>query len=494
MRLSFYVLIISFLAGVCWRSLFDIGIAGVGAFLVASLAVCALAQVERFSHTLYIALALFACLCGVVRTEFAERGYESARVYADGTSFVGEGVVVAEPDVRDGHTVLWLELLQPDGRYEKPVHVRVKVPPYPYFAYGDRVEAKGTLVIPRAFMTDTGRTFDYAGYLMKDGVHYELRDAVVKRTGGGEGNPLIDTLLALKHRWLDAVSRLLPEPEASLAGGVIVGAKRALGDEWLEMFRMTGIIHIVVLSGYNLTLVANSIISMTGRLPRLVGFGLGAFGVVCFALMTGGGATVARASVMALLGMLATHIARPYVIVRALALAAFLMVLWNPFVLVFDTGFQLSFVATLGLVLGSPLLAPYFAWLPSAFAFRDIVVATLATQLAVLPLLLYQIGQVSLVAPIVNVLVLPVVSFAMLTGFCAGLFGMLASGLGIPFAWTAHFLLSYIFIVVDLFARVPYASLSLPPTPWWALLGMYLLLVVFVAHKHNTTRAESSGM
>jgi competence protein ComEC len=277
---------------------------------------------------------------------------------------------------------------------------------------------------------------------------------------------------------LSSVSQLLPEPNASLLGGLVVGAKRSLGDEWLDAFRETGIIHIVVLSGYNLTLVANSIVRATAFLPRGVGLGAGIAGIIGFALMVGGGATVVRASVMGILGMLAAYINRPNTLMRMLTIAAVAMVLWNPFVLLYDPGFQLSFLATLGLIYGVAPIEAHLGFITERLGLRGIVAATLATQLAVLPLLLFQVGAVSLVAPIVNVLVLPVIPIVMFIGFLAGLMGFASTTLALPLAWLAHLILSYVFIVVDFFAGIPLSSVTLPDVPLWLLAALYGVLYV----------------
>jgi competence protein ComEC len=195
--------------------------------------------------------------------------------------------------------------------------------------------------------------------------------------------------------------------------------------------------------------------------------------------MVGGGATVVRGSVMAVLGLLAVYVSRTYIVVRGLALAGFCMVLWNPFVLVYDSGFQLSYMATLGLILGAPLFARHLERIPNTFQVREILSATLATQLAVLPLLIYHIGTVSLVAPLVNVLVLPLMPFAMLAGFAAGAVGAVLPLLAYPFAWMTHVLLSYVVWVVEVFARIPYADVAVPPVGWWVAALMYAMLAVW---------------
>jgi competence protein ComEC len=423
---------------------------------------------------------------GVIRTEFAFQNFHKGRIYEDGVSVTGTGVIAHELDVREEHAVLHVRVDTPYP--ENETHLRINVPHYPTYVYGEHIRFKGEVHVPRSFKTETGREFNYEGFLMKDGIQYELREAEVISLHENKGNACIKNILTLKTAWLGAVSRLFPEPSASLVGGVVVGAKQSLGEEILQEFRDTGIIHIVVLSGYNLTLVANSIFRVTRFLPRSLGFGFGTLGILSFALMVGAGATVVRASVMAILGMLATYLQRPYLVLRALVVAGLVMVVWNPFILVFDPGFQLSFLATLGLIFFAPIFSKKLLWIPEALGIREIASATFATQLFVLPLLLYQMGALSLVAPVVNVLTLPVVPPTMFFGFIAGLLGIMQTGIALPFAVVTHVLTSYIFSVVHFFASVSFASIEVPSMHWILVFILYglFLRVMLTQEKHPT--------
>lgn len=490
MYLSFYVLTLSFLAGVFVRSFLELDVATLCFGIVLASVLGILAWARTHVRALYIVLALLACALGVVRTHIAFENYERALVFSSGTHVAAHGVIVAEPDVRENSVVLWIDTVIAG---ETPLRLRVKAPLYPEFAYGDSIAFSGELRAPEAFETETGRVFDYAGFLMKDRIHYELRHATLQYLESGAGNTVRSALYGVKAQWLVGVSQTIPEPMASLVGGVIVGAKQSLGERWLEMFRETGIIHIVVLSGFNLTIVALAIKWLLSRFSPRIATSLAIVGIAAFAVMTGGGATVVRASIMAVIGLFVLSGGEPRILLRMLALAAVCMVMWNPFVLAFDPGFQLSFVATLGLVLGVPVLLPYLAWVPTRFQLRDIVAATLATQCAVLPLLLYSIGAVSLVAPIVNLLVLPLVPFAMLVGFVAGMLGMLSVTLAMPVAWLAYLVFAYMFVVVEVFAMLPVASVALPPVSVFWVVGLYALLGWWVAHRYRTARVVAGG-
>jgi competence protein ComEC len=180
---------------------------------------------------------------------------------------------------------------------------------------------------------------------------------------------------------------------------------------------------------------------------------------------------------MAILVLLASALGRRYDVFRALVFAGTVMVLLNPYLLLFDIGFQLSFMATLGLI----VLLPHFeTWLVTAprrlVALREFFLATAVTQVAVLPLLIYHIGEVSLVAVAVNVLVLPLVPIAMLLTFLTGLLAFIAPGLAVIVGWVATLTLDVIVGIATAFAVLPFASVVVPPIPAWGVGVLYGML------------------
>jgi len=207
---------------------------------------------------------------------------------------------------------------------------------------------------------------------------------------------------------------------------------------------------------------------------------VGSLSIVFFALMTGAGATIVRASIMAILVLLARATGRVSDMTRLLFIAGFIMLLVNPKILVYDSSFQLSFLATFGLLYVSPLVAPYVSRVTDKWGLREVLIATLATQIFVLPAILYKMGEVSLVAVPVNMLVLLAIPLTMLLGFLAGLVGLVSTTLAWPFAFGAFFLLSYELFVVHIFSSIPFATLHISAFPFWAVTLWYLVYVVIL--------------
>jgi competence protein ComEC len=187
---------------------------------------------------------------------------------------------------------------------------------------------------------------------------------------------------------------------------------------------------------------------------------------------------------MAILAIYARASHRTYDALRALAVVAFVMVLWNPFVLAFDPGFQLSGLAMLGLTLFTTAIARYIAWIPERFALREIVASTIATQITVLPLLLYQDGQLSLLALPANVLAMMPIPFAMLASCIAALCGIVFGSPATPVAFPAYATLTYVIWVAHTLAALPFSSITIPVFGVGWVVCAYVVLgsVAFLLH------------
>ena len=370
------------------------------------------------------------------------------------------GVIAREPDERAVMTHLYVET-----DYGL---VLVTTPRGEDWRYGDRVEVVGEIEKPEEFETDLGRTFNYRGYLLAKGVGYMTSFAEVERVSVNEGSAALSFIFKAKGIFIEKIESLIPEPEAGLSLGLLLGVKRALGEDLETDFRRTGIIHIVVLSGYNVMIVVTFILYVLGRLfgTKLSAL-FGIMGIIAFAVLVGFGATVIRASIMACLLLIMGLTGRVYLVLRGLFVAAALMIIWNPYSLAFDVGFQLSFLATLGLIVFSPYLQQKLEVLPEKIGVREFVTATLATQLFVLPLLLYQIGEFSVVAVVVNVLVLPMVAVAMLLSFLTGVSAFVLPPLADLLAFLSYLSLTYIVHIAEWFSDLPLAAFTVPLFPFW---------------------------
>lgn len=482
----FYTGVFGLTSGIFLRSFFDWGrdVVLLLLMLTAVYFVLSYLRGRRYESVFFLGgLFLLSYALGMVRFHSIDSAPSPLEAFVD-TRVVREGVVVREPDVRDTSQHLYIRDEETGALF------LAYADPYLAVAYGDRVNVTGELVLPEPFETELGREFDYPEYLKAHGVREVVYRARVDVLGHGEGHVILTALLTLKQKCIAAIERAIPEPAAGLGEGVLLGVKRAIGEDLEEVFRTVGIIHIVVLSGYNIMIVAEWVMRFFGLFfypkTRLV---LGLSTIVLFALMVGLSATVVRAAIMVALVIIARALGRPFAALRALACAGTVMILHNPYLMVFDPGFQLSFLATLGLVLLSDPLKKRMTLVPEEI--RGVLSTTLATQLCVLPLILFSIGTLSIVSILANILVLPLVPPAMLLTFLTGVVGVLAPSLGVLTGLCAHIVLMYIITVGEVFSRVPFASLAIPVFPWW-IMGLLYALILFVVYRLHRRDLEST--
>ena len=401
------------------------------------------------------------------------------------TSFSGE--IIDEPTITENNQKLTV-LLAPQGLALEPLKAR----PFPTktkillsanldenYQYGDEINFEGTLKKPENFITDQGKEFDYVNYLRKDGIFYVMRYPKIEIISSDNGNFIKNALFYVKDEFLSKMNLAIREPESLLMGGLILGEKSSFNEALRQSFVDTGTIHIVALSGYNVTIVAEWIMKIFSfsSFPKNFGIGAGIITILLFVLMTGGSSTAVRAGIMASLALFARVIGRNYDVGRALVIAGVLMVLVNPFILVFDVSFQLSFIATVAVIFFSPKIEKYFLWITPRFKLRDIISVTCAAYIFVLPFILYKMGNLSLVALPANALILPFIPLTMILGFLTGFAGIVSYFLSVPLGLLSQFFLHYELFVINFFSNIPFAALSIPNFPFILTLLVYTYFI-----------------
>lgn len=421
-------------------------------------------------------LCVFVIFGAALYSVFAPPTVSPALTSALDTETVIEGVVSRDPDIREKFIFLTVDVLSVNGEEAKG-KILASVDRFSDINYGVRVLISGKLKLPESFETDDGRTFNYPKYLLAHGVTHTVQFANVEVIGSGEGNHIVATLLGLKHALVEGIQRALPEPESALLAGLLLGEKQSLGEKITESFRNAGVVHIIVLSGYNVALVIGAILFIAQRIfSRGVALAVAGVGILAFVVMTGATETGVRASVMALIVLLAQFLRRPTEGVRVLLIAGAGMALFNPYLVLFDLSYQLSMLATLGLVLFSNPLQKRMQFVPETLGLREIVATTVATQITVLPLLIFSIGSVSVVSLIANILVLPAVPAGMLFGFLASAISLLSSVLAFPFTALAYAVLHYIIQISVWLGSFSFSAFAIPAELSLETLGMLLAL------------------
>jgi competence protein ComEC len=390
-----------------------------------------------------------------------------------------EGVIMDYPDVRDTRSQYRLaadRLVLGDHQLDVTGDVLVEAPRFPVYVYGDRLRATGRLQTPGG-MPD----FDYQRYLAQKGIFSLLRHASVEETSARKGSSLRGALYAARTRLSTVIDRLLPEPVAALANGMLLGIESGISDEVDEAFKATGASHVIIISGSNIALFSGVLMTWATRAAGRRRAALPVVALIAaYVVLIGADAAAFRAGIMGVLVVLAAYFGRRTTAYVSLCAAVIVLTAVNPLSL-WDLGFQLSFLATLGLILFTrpmsnrlqtfvtqrlPRLAPRATGL-----LVETLVVTSAAQVATAPLLLYTFGRFSPVSLLVNALIMPVQPAVLAGGFAALGAGVVWEPLGRLVAVIPWVCLKYTIAVVELGAQLPGASVSVGgDSGAWALL------------------------
>ena len=280
----------------------------------------------------------------------------------------------------------------------------------------------------------------------------------------------------------------LPEPTSSFGLGILIGQRNTLPNELTNQLIMVGLVHIVAVSGYNLTILVRAVgrLKMGSKYQRLIA-SLLLIGL--FVLITGFAASIVRAAIISILSLWAWYYGREIRPILIITFAGALTGLVNPFYVWGDLGWYLSFLAFFGVLMIAPMVAKkLFKKEPKLLGM--VVLETLAAELMTLPLIMMSFNQLSLVGLIANALVVPLIPFAMLFAAIAATAGMFVPAIAGWFAWPANILLTYILDVARALSSIPgiflHRSVSIV-----GMLGLYgvILLTLLLAQRHKTPKA-----
>ncbi len=416
--------------------------------------------------------------------------------YNDGETVTLTGLVVDEPDVRDEFVNLRVEVSQvtlPDGgSYPVTGLVLVRAGRFPVVGYGARVEVNGRLETP-----PENPEFSYKEYLARQGIHSLISRPTLTVLAENQGHPLYQAIFAFKNRTQTLIQQLLPNPQAALLTGILLGNDNGIPPDLGEAFRTTGLTHIIAISGFNISLIIAVLVGLSAPMAGRRGSAVFAIvGVVLYTLLVGASASVVRAAIMGSLFLIANRwLGRPNFAYASLFVAGVGMTLVNPFTL-WDVGFQLSFMATLGLMIyATPFTewtrARLLRWLEAHTVNRvmgllsEAILLTMAAQVLTLPLMIGYFQQVSLISLVANAFVLPAQPGVMLWGGLAVITGYVIPAVGQMVGWVAWLFLTYTITLVRLFAAVPGAAVPVHISPAGVVLiyGVIVLLTWYAGQE-----------
>ncbi len=368
---------------------------------------------------------------GALRVDFYESNFPKNLPFGKNVELVGE--VVEEVDKREGYQNVYFKT--------ELGEILVKTDVFAKISYGDEFLISGKLEEP-----GDKADFSYKNYLERYGVFSLIKNPKLKFQN--HQNSFFSYLFSLKNALQFRINQLYPEPEAGFVSGLLLGSRRGMSQDISEAFKTVGLTHIVAISGYNISLIILLIFSLFSFLRLKLRVILSIFLISLFILLVGPTAAVVRAGIMGFLTLWALYGGRKTQVYFALLWSMFFMVLFNPYILFYDVGFQLSFASTFGLISFSPIFKRYFPKLNESLSL------TLSAQIVTLPFIAFSFGRLSLISPLANLLAAPLIPVCMLLSGLSLIFGKFV-------ALPANFFLWAVLEVAKLLSKVPFAGVEL---------------------------------
>lgn len=295
-------------------------------------------------------------------------------------------------------------------------------------------------------------------------------------------------LIGIRKKYEDIISKTLSEPQAGLLSGILLGSRADLSEKLSELLSKTGVIHIVALSGYNITIIS-AFMTLIGRgFSKKYVFWFSTVGIWAFVFATGLSPSVVRAAIMGTLLLVASNFGRKSSATISILFASVLMVYLNPNILLYNIGFQLSFAAVCGILFLAPIIEKLLKFENKFWS--SMIIATLSAQLFTTPLISYYFERISLISPVTNLFILPFVPIVMLLGFVSSSVGLLSLWLSLKLSIINWALLSYFVKVVEFLGYFKYSEIHYSMSAI-TLVGIYLIIfeiIIILNMKINEKR------
>ncbi|MEK9180528.1 MAG: ComEC/Rec2 family competence protein [Patescibacteria group bacterium] len=348
----------------------------------------------------------------------------------------------------------------------------VETGPEPRYEYGDTLKISGKVSPPQ--------DNSYGKYLAKEKLSGTIFDPQLVFVSAGGGNRALAFFIRAKNKIGDAYRRLLTPAEAALLSGITLGTSGDFPKTFLDALSLSGLRHIIAISGSNMSIIISIVLTAClFFLPRRPAFVI-TFAVVClFTALTGFSVSALRAAIMAFIAGLAKETGRVYAPANALTLAAVVLTLANPKVLVFDAGFQLSFLAVLGIIYLVPVLTRALGIRDFGFmSWKQIFLMTVAAQAMTAPILIVQFQNFSLTAFVANMLVLGFIPLVTIGGFILAILSFLFYPAAALFSFFVAPFADLIILIVNLSAKI--AVLFNPSLGFTGIAVYYSALILFI--------------
>jgi len=436
-------------------------------------------------------LAFGLCLIflgfGILRYQTVLENFDKQEIknfinFSEQIEFIGK--VIKDPDIKENSVNLLVDIEKVTiNKISISIsgEILVLTNRYPEYQYGDKLSINGLLKEPRIF-----EDFNYRNYLRKDnisGVIYSPEILILEKDSILFKNRLYKRILYFKNKMREIISQNLSPPQNSILSAIILGDKKNISEEWKEKLNKTGVRHITAVSGMHIVILTSILMGLLINIgfSRDKAFYFTILFISLYITFIGFPASAVRAGVMAGILLLAQKTGRISQGQRSITFAATIMLFQNPFLLKDDVGFQLSFLAVLGIIYVLPIFQNWLKFISDNkyLNIRDILSMTFSAQIFTLPILIYNFGYISLVSPLTNILIVPILPFVMISGFIFCFIGVFWQFLAWIFSFPAWFLLTYIIKMINLLYKIPFICFNIKIS-WTYFIIFYILLFGFV--------------
>lgn len=469
---------LSFTIGVFFNSIIKIPQLLTLGFLIAALVL--ISVLWKYKNLVILGFCIIFLVLVIWRHQSAEAQISNNKlqIYNDKEQNITLiGIITTEPDIKEKTQTLTMkseQLTIDTSETNISGKVLISAWKYPEYEYGDKLKITGKLKTPAEDING----FNYRNYLLKDGVYSVMAWPKIELIEKNQGNIIYKYLFSFKNKLKESVNLVMAPPQSGLLEALFFGDEGNISKEWKDKFNLTGTRHITAVSGMNITIISALILNFLLFLGlwRSQAFYISVILLILYILMIGAPASAVRAGIMGCLFLTAQHFGRMSSASRAIVFASTSMLFLNPLLLRLDVGFQLSFLAMMGLVYLQPIFLDFFKKIPNIFQLRYALAATISAQIFTLPILIYNFGRIPITSPLTNILIVPFLSIITILGFIFSFLGMIFHALGLVLSWPAWLLLTYILKVIDLFSKIPFVSITLSNIHWIWLAIFYLIL------------------
>lgn len=423
---------------------------------------------------------IFLCL-GVFRYAYALPNFDDRNFvsFYNGKKVEIEGVVCNEVDERINKSFLAVcsKKIKFAGK-EQGVYGKIRVTTrlYPQYSYGDAILFSGKLEAPKPF-----DDFSYDRYLARYSIHSVISYPKIKILSRHQGNVMYEKILNMKNFLTHIVDANMHEPQASILNAIVFGKRGGMPDEIQNQMAQSGIIHLIAISGSHITLIIAMLMAVAPYfyVSRGKAFYIISFLIILYTILIGWPASAVRAAVMGWIAAFAIKNGRLANTKNTLIFAASIMLLFNPFILRDDIGFQLSFAAVWGIFTFIPMWQERFENIPESFGLKEVLLMTLAAFVSTFPLTLYYFERVSFISPIANIFVVPIFLPLMVIVPFSFILTLLAPGYGQYFFLAPYAIVSYLVGAGKFFSQLPLSFLEVSHIPIEAAVILYFFILFF---------------